>query len=399
MASRLLTINAGSSSLRSAVYDLDAVTRPLVAAQISRIGLKPSRMRISDSDGATLLDKEVPLSEHASAFREWFGWLREQGLDEGIAAAGHRVVHGGLDFVQPQLVTDELLTSLEELAALDPEHTRQAVAGIRLAAESLPKALQVACFDTAFHRDMPLVAQRYALPRRYTDAGVIRFGFHGLSYEYVMQELAAMDPGAARGRVIIAHLGNGASMAAVRDGVCIDTTMGFTPAGGLVMSSRSGDLDPGVLIHLLRRDGLGAEALNRLVNSESGLLGVSGMSGDMADLLEVEASDPRAAEAVALFCYQAKKFLAGLAAALGGVDALVFTAGIGENAPAVRQRICDGLGFLGVELEPALNEENAPVISATGGRVTVRVMKTDEDLMIARHVKRLISQGGIHASV
>jgi acetate kinase len=214
-----------------------------------------------------------------------------------------------------------------------------------------------------------------------------------------MGELRSLDPEAARGRVIIAHLGNGASMAAVLDGRCLDTTMGFTPAGGLVMSTRTGDLDPGVLIHLLRSEGLDAGSLGRLVNSEAGLLGVSGTSADMAALLEAEASEPRAAEAVALFCYQAKKYLAGLAGALGGVDTLVFTAGIGENAPAVRRRICEGLGFLGIEIDPALNEKQAPVISAAGSRVTVRVMKTDEDLMIARNVGRLIAQGEVHARV
>jgi acetate kinase len=399
MVSRVLTINTGSSSLRSAVYDLDAIMAPLVSTQISRIGLKPSRTRISDSARASLRDEEVSLAGHAEALRQWFVWLHHQRFDDGIAAIGHRVVHGGLRFMEPQLVTEELLSALGELTSLDPEHLPQAVAGIQSAAEALPDIPQIVCFDTAFHRDMPVVARQYALPRRYTDAGVIRFGFHGLSYEYIMQELKSLDPEHAGGRVVIAHLGNGASMAAVLDGRCLDTTMGFTPAGGLVMSTRTGDIDPGVLIHFLKSGGFDADSLNRLVNSEAGLLGVSGTSADMADLLESETLDPRAAEAVALFCYQAKKSLAALTGVLGGIDTLIFTAGIGENASAVRQRICEGLGFLDIEVDPALNEANSPVISADGSRVVVRVMKTDEDLMIARHAKRLIAQGGVHAPV
>jgi acetate kinase len=399
MVSRVLTINTGSSSLRSAVYDLDPITTPLVSVQIGRIGLRPSRMRISDSAGASLLDEEVSLAGHAEALREWFAWLRNQRFDEGIAAIGHRVVHGGPRFVQPQLVTDELLDTLNELTPLDPEHLPQAVAGIRSAAESLPGVPQIACFDTTFHRNMPAVARHYALPRRYTDAGIIRFGFHGLSYEYIMQELKSLDSEAARGRVVVAHLGNGASMAAVLDGRCLDTTMGFTPAGGLIMSTRTGDIDPGVLIHLLKSEGLDPDSLNRLVNAEAGLLGISGTSADMTDLLKSEASDTRAAEAVALFCYQAKKFLAALTGALGGIDTLIFTAGIGENAPAVRQRICEGLSFLGIEIDPALNKQNAPIVSGGSSRVIVRVMKTDEDCMIAKHTRQLIGQGGFHASV
>jgi acetate kinase len=356
-------------------------------------------MRISDASGVPLLEEEVSLAGHAAALREWLAWVRNQRFDEGIAAVSHRVVHGGLRFLRPQLVTEELLTALAELALLDPEHSPQANMGIRSATEALPRVPQIACFDTAFHHDMPAVARHYAIPRRYTDAGVIRFGFHSLSYEYIMQELKSLDPKAARGRVIIAHLGSGASMAAVLDGRCLDTTMGLTPAGGLVMSTRMGDIDPGVLLHLLKSEGLDIESLNRLVNSESGLLGASGSSADMAELLESESSDPRAAEAVALYCYQAKKFLASLVGALGGIDSLIFTAGIGENAPEVRQRICEGLDFLGIEIEPELNRENAPIVSSTESRVLVRVMKTDEDLMLAQHAARLLAEGEADASV
>jgi acetate kinase len=240
---------------------------------------------------------------------------------------------------------------------------------------------------------MPRVAQMYALPRHLWDEGVLRYGFHGLSYEYIMQELHRLDSRAATGRVVIAHLGNGASMAAVQNGVGIDTTMGFTPTGGLVMGTRTGDLDPGVLLYLLESKGISASAVNTLVNRQSGLLGVSGISADMHDLLEKEPTNPRAAEAVALFCYQAKKFLGALAAALGGLETLVCTAGIGEHAAPVRERICSGLEFLGIHLDPDRNANHAPIISREGSPVTVRVMHTDEDLMIARHTIRLVRQG------
>jgi acetate kinase len=253
---------------------------------------------------------------------------------------------------------------------------------------------QVACFDTAFHRTLPPVAQRYPLPRALHDAGVVRYGFHGLSYEYIMQALRAVDPDAANGRVIVAHLGNGASMAAVRDGQSIDTTMGFTPTGGLVMGTRTGDLDPGVLLYLLQTRGMPAEQVNTLVNRQAGLLGVSGISADMRDLLEREAREPAAAAAVDLFCYQARKFLGALAAVLGGIETLVFTGGIGEHAAPIRARICASFEFLGLEIDAGRNQQHAPVISPDGASVTVRVIPTDEDRMIARHTYRLITHEG-----
>src|SRR6185437_10924796 len=251
---------------------------------------------------------------------------------------------------------------------------------------------QVACSDSAFHRHMPRIAQLYPLPRHFAEEGLIRYGFHGLSYEYIMQELRTLAPKEAEGRVLIAHLGNGASMAAVRGGIGIDTTMGFTPAGGLMMGTRSGDISPGVLLYLLAEREMTPARLNVLLNRQSGLLGVSGISADMRDLLERESADAHAAEAVALFCYQARKYLGALAAVLGSLDTVVFTGGIGERAAAVRLRICDGLEFLGIRIDPHRNEAHAPVISREGGAATVRVMKTDEDLMIARHTRELISE-------
>jgi acetate kinase len=284
-----------------------------------------------------------------------------------------------------------LLRALEEMVPLAPDHLPQELRAIQAVKQSFPDLRQVACFDTAFHRRMPRVAQVYALPRSLADEGIIRYGFHGLSYEYIMRELR--DKAGARvanGRVIIAHLGNGASMAAVHHGKGVDTTMGFTPTAGLVMSTRSGDLDPGIILYLLRERGLDASMVNDLVNERSGLLGVSGVSADMEDLLKEEATNPQAAEAVALFCYQAKKFLGALSAVLGGLDTLIFTGGIGENAPPVRERICEGTEFIGIQLDPSRNRANASIISRDDSPTTVRVMKTDEELMIARHTADLV---------
>jgi len=400
MTVRLLTINTGSSSLKAAIYHLDSGEELLVRVQVSRIGLAGSRMHIADAEGATLLDREGDLPNHDAALQELFVWLRRQGLERDLDAVGHRVVHGGSHYSEPQRVTADLVDAIQELVSIDPDHLPQALDAIRAVSRAYPTVPQIACFDTAFHRRMPRVAQLYALPSQLADAGVIRFGFHGLSYEYIMQELRAIDRAAADGRVIIAHLGNGASMAAVRDGTSLDTTMGFTPTGGLMMGTRSGDLDPGVMLYLLQSQGMSPDVLGNLVNQEAGLLGVSGISVDMHDLLAKEAVDPHAAAAVDLFCYQARKFLEALAAVLGGPDTLIFTAGIGEHAAPVRQRICAGLDFIGIELDPHRNLTHAPIISRDGGRVVVRVMKTNEDLMIARHTHRLISHGGIkHVSV
>jgi acetate kinase len=258
-------------------------------------------------------------------------------------------------------------------------------------AAKFPQVPQIACFDTAFHSTLPRVAKLLPIPRRFDAKGVQRYGFHGLSYAYLMEELARLgDPAASKGRVILAHLGNGASMAAVRDGKSMDTSMGFTPAAGLVMSTRSGDLDPGLVAFLGRSEQMTETQFDRMIHHESGLLGVSEISSDMRDLLAREAADVRAAEAVGLFCYQAKKWIGSFAAALGGLDTLVFAGGIGENCPSIRARICEGLGFLGIELNEARNAENAPVISAQTGRVTVRIIRTDEELMIARSVCRVL---------
>jgi acetate kinase len=391
---RLLTVNVGSSSLKAVLYRLASTETVEVRAAAERIGIPNGCLRISDAYGNVLLHRLDVLPDHATALQELIGWLRAERLDDGLCAVGQRVVQGGNRYSAPTLITDEVLTDLQSLVSLDTEHLPQTIDVIERVRLAYPRIPQVACFDTAFHRQMPRVAQMFPLPRDLWDTGVMRYGFHGLSYEYIMQELRGLDAVAADGRVIIAHLGNGASMAAVHRGLGIDTTMGLTPTGGLVMSTRSGDLDPGVLLFLLESRELDTADLSRLINKEAGLLGVSGSSADMEDLLAREATDPRAADAVALFCYQARKFIGALSAALSGLDTLVFTAGIGQHSPAIRARICDGLGYLGLQLDAARNAMHAPVISCDASRVVVRVIPTDEDLMIARHTHRLITVEG-----
>jgi acetate kinase len=396
---RLLTINVGSSSLKAALYRLGPAGAEGVEfrAAVERIGIPDSYLRVADARGTTLLDRSDAFPDHTAALAALFAGLQAQHLDEGLRAIGQRVVQGGSQYSAPTLITDEVIGTLQSLVSLDTEHLPQTLSVIEGVRRSYPSLPQVACFDTAFHRQMPRVAQMYALPRDLWEAGVARYGFHGLSYEYVLQELRALDGAAADGRVIVAHLGNGASMAAAHHGVGVDTTMGLTPTGGLVMSTRTGDLDPGVLLYLLESRGLDAAALSRLVNKESGLLGVSGSSADMRDLLEREAADPRAAEAVALFCYQARKFVGALVAALGGLDTLVFTAGIGQRSAVIRERICAGLEYLGLQVDPTRNAAHAPIISGEASRVVVRVMPTDEDLMIARHTYRVVAEeGAVH---
>src|ERR671916_1419539 len=395
-ARRLLTINTGSSSLKAALYRLreDTTETPELRAEASRIGGQGGGMRLADDRGEILDERRDDLPDHAAALGALMSQLRDRALDRDdlLAAVGHRIVHGGDRYREPQRVAPEVVADLRALVPIDPNHLPQAIAAIEAVGRAYPAVPQVVCFDTAFHSRMPRVARLYALPRDLAEGGVVRYGFHGLSYEYVMEELRRLDPEACDGRVVVAHLGNGASMAAVWGGVGVDTTMGFTPTGGLVMGTRSGDLDPSVPLYLLGERGLTVTEVSDLVNKQAGLLGVSGTSADMRDLLDREASDPRAAEAVALFCYGAKKFLGALAAALGGLDALVFTGGIGEHAGLVRERVCEGLAFLGIRLDRGRNAAHAPVISGDAAAVTVRVVPTDEDLMVARHTRRLIEQ-------
>src|SRR5215216_331647 len=392
---RLLTINTGSSSLKAALYRLreSATEPPELRAEASRIGGRGGGLRLADAGGETLDERRDDLPDHAAALDALLSRLRDRGLGrDDLAAVGHRIVHGGDRHREPQRVAPELVANLRALVPIDPNHLPQAIAAIEVVGRAYPAVPQVVCFDTAFHSRMPRVARLYALPRDLAEGGVVRYGFHGLSYEYVVGELRRLDRGAYDGRVVVAHLGNGASMAAVRGGVGVDTTMGFTSTGGLVMGTRSGDLDPGVPLFLLEERGMSPTEVSDLLNKQAGLLGVSGTSADMRDLLDREPDEGRAAEAVALFCYQAKKFLGALAAALGGLDALVFTGGIGEHAAPVRERVCEGLEFLGIRIDPDRNAAHAPVISSDDASVTVRIVPTDEDLMVAQHTRRLIEQ-------
>src|SRR5919112_1215520 len=394
-ARRLLTINTGSSSLKAALYKPreDATETLELRAEASRIGGRGGGLRLADARGETLDERRNDLPDHIAALEALLSRLPDRGLDrDDLAAVGHRIVHGGVRHREPQRVAPELVADLRALVPIDPNHLPQAIAAIEAVGRAYPAVPQVACFDTAFHGRMPRVARLYALPRRLAEEGIIRYGFHGLSYEYVMEELRRLETEVAAGRIVVAHLGNGASMAAVRGGVGVETTMGFTPTGGLVMGTRSGDLDPSVPLYLFEERGLSPTEVNDLLNKQAGLLGVSGTSADMRDLLDREPEDGRAAEAVALFCYQAKKFLGALAAALGGLDALVFTGGIGEQAAPVRGRVCERLEFLGIRLDADRNAAHAPVISSDAAAVRILIVPTDEDLMVARHTRRLIEQ-------
>lgn len=386
----ILVLNGGSSSIRFSIYRLGTALEQGLHGKLDRIGASRPALSFSDADGERHELEFASATDSAAAATALLDWLATRKVIDTVSAVGHRVVHG-MHHVEPEIVTPALIDELRRFEAIDPDHLPGEIALIEALQQRAPRLPQVVCFDTAFHRHMPRVARLLAIPRRFEAMGVQRYGFHGLSYAYLMEELARdASSGAAQGRVILAHLGNGASMAAVRGGQSTDTSMGFTPASGLPMGSRSGDLDPGLASYLARTEQMTPRQFDHMVNHESGLLGVSETSSDMRDLLIREATDPRAADAVALFCYQAKKCIGAYAAALGGLDTLVFAGGIGENAPPVRARICEGMEFFGIELDEALNAANAAVISSESSRVPVRVIRTDEALMLARSVCRVV---------
>jgi acetate kinase len=388
---RILTINGGSSSIKFALFETGESLQQILAGTIERIGLPDASLRVKGLNPADNFSRLVTATDHTVAVGMLMDWIEERSGRDVLTAVGHRVVHGGPKYYEPQLITAEMVEELHRLSPLDPEHLPQEILLTEAFHRRFPELPQVACFDTAFHHDLPRVAQLLPIPRRYEAQGVRRYGFHGLSYEFLMGELARLgDPAATKGRVILAHLGNGTSLAAVRDSKSIDTSMGFTPTAGVPMSTRSGDLDPGLVWFLARTENMSAKQFNTMVNSQSGLLGISETSSDMRDLLEREKQDVRAAEAVALYCYQIKKLIGAYAAALGGMDTLVFAGGIGENAPVIRARICEGLEFLGIEIEEKQNAANEEIISAAGSRVAVRIIRTDEALMIAKMVCRVL---------
>ncbi len=392
----VLTINGGSSSIKFALFEAGDSLQRILEGGIERIGLPDAALRVKGLNQADNFSRLVTAPDHTVAVARLMDWIEERSGRDELTAVGHRVVHGGPKYGKPQRITAEMVEDLHRLTPFDPEHLPEEILLTKAFHHRFPDLPQVACFDTAFHHDLPRVARLLPVPRRYEAHGVRRYGFHGLSYEFLTGELARLaGTETAQGRIIMAHLGNGASLAAVRDGKPFDTSMSFTPTAGVPMSTRSGDLDPGLLWYLSRTENLDAKRLNEMVNFESGLLGVSETSSDMRELLDRETQDVRAAEAVALFCYQVKKWIGAFAAALGGLDALVFAGGIGENAPTVRARICDGLGFLGIELEEKQNMANADLISTAAGRVPVRVIHTDEEWIIAKTVCRVLGLGSI----
>jgi len=365
-APAVLAVNAGSSSLKCALFTHEAA---------------PHAIARETFDGVT-----------SACLPDLLDWVDRHSQQLTLASIGHRIVHGGSTFREPQLLTSAVVVTLRQLIPFAPNHLPDEIAVIEAFQRHYPGVTQIACFDTAFHAELPEYARRLPVPVTYDAEGVRRYGFHGLSYAFLLQELERIaGHDASRGRLIFAHLGNGSSLAAVHEGRSVDTTMAFTPIGGVVMSTRSGDLDPGVVTYLARREQLSADQLEHLLSHMSGLVGISGVSGDMRTLLARRDSDPGCRLAVAVYMYGIKKAIGALAAALGGLDVLVFSGGIGEHAADIRAGICDGLSFLGVVIEPELNSANSPVISAAGASVSVRVIATDEELMIARAVVRLLA--------
>jgi len=387
----ILTLNGGSSSIKFALFETGAELQRLLSGKVERIGQPVAEMEISDHAAGTTESQAVPAAHHASVIQPLMQVLEKRVNFEQIAAVGHRIVHGGVRYSEPEIITPDMIAFLEQISPYDPEHLPTEIAMIRALGSYYPTLRQVACFDTAFHRGMPRVAKILSIPRRYLDQGVQRFGFHGVSYAFLIDELERTAGKAdARGRVILAHLGSGASMVAVRDRKSIDTTMAFTPTAGLVMGTRTGDIDPGLAAYLARTEKMSPDKFYQMANYKSGMLGISETSSDMQDLLKREKGDPRAADAIASFCYSARKFVGAYAAALNGLDTLVFSGGIGENSAVIRARICTGLEYLGLELDASRNDANAPLVSTDASQVSVRVIKTDEELQMARSVRRLL---------
>jgi acetate kinase len=387
----ILTVNGGSSSIKFALFAAGGGLRRRLAGRIEGIGGPEATFTARGADPAESFARKVAAPDHGAAVGVLMDWIEERIRRRELAAVGHRVVHGGPDYWEPQRITAELVAELHRLSPFDPEHLPEEIELTEAFHRRFPDLPQIACFDTAFHHDLPRVARLLPIPRRYEAKGVRRYGFHGLSCAFLLEALAReAGPEAAAGRLVLAHLGSGASLTAVRGGRSVDTTMAFTPTAGIPMATRAGDLDPGLSWYLARAEEVTARQFHHMVNHESGLLGVSETSSDMRELLAREKADVRAREAVDLFCYQARKAIGALAAALGGLDTLVFAGGIGERSPEVRARICEGLEFLGIEIEGTRNAAGASLISAPGGTVAVRVIRTDEEWIIAREVARLL---------
>jgi acetate kinase len=394
MRDGILVINAGSSSIKFSLYLSNGDGKPSLQSkgQVEGINVAPHFIAQA-ADGAVLAEQRWPADSnlhHEDLLKHLIDWVEDNLDNARLVAAGHRVVHGGARYSQPVLVDELVLNGLEKLIPLAPLHQPHNIAPIRALAKVHPGLPQVACFDTAFHATNPKVATTFALPRELTDEGVRRYGFHGLSYEFIARRLGEIAPKIAAGKVVVCHLGSGASMCAIDNGLSVASTLGFTAVDGLPMGTRTGNLDPGVILYLLDEKGMNSKQIETLLYKQSGLLGVSGVSNDMRVLLE--SSDPHAAEAVDLFCYRIRRELGSLAAAMGGLDGVVFTAGIGERSAPVRQMVCDGAGWLGISLDGAANLANAQTITKADSGIPVFVIPTDEEMMIAKHTRNVFKQ-------
>jgi acetate kinase len=387
----ILALNRGSSSVKFCLYQSDKSLKKILSGKIDRIGRADSSLTFEDQIHGDSGSHNLDVSDQKAAANFLLDWLEDRVEFDSVGGAGHRLVFG-MNYKEPQLITDELMEELKRFSPYDPDHLPGEIELAKAFRKRHPQLPQVACFDTAFHDTMPRRAKLIPIPRHFEKANVRRYGFHGLSYSYLIQELARVaGAGAANGRLILAHLGSGASLAAVKDGKSIDTSMGFTPSSGLPMGTRSGDLDPGVAWYLMTSEKLTPSEYYNIINNESGLLGISGLSSDMRDLLNRQDDNVAVAEAVEFFCYQVRKWIGSFAAALGGLDTLVFSGGIGESSAEIRRRICSGLDFLGIELDNSRNKNNDDVISPDSSRVVVRVIPTDEELMIAKSAREIIN--------
>lgn len=376
-----LVINSGSSSIKFAVYEVSENFSLQFSGKIDRIGLDDSTITINNSSNEKKINKIGKTDFHKAATLLIELLKKQSGFDR-VTCVGHRIVHG-LNHTEPQIIDERLIKELDEISSYDPDHLPSEIEIIRLLKKSFPDLIQVACFDTSFHTTIPAVANMFAIPRKFYNEGIRRYGFHGISYSYLMEELEKRIGEKAKGRIILAHLGNGVSLAAVKEGKCIDTTMGFTPTGGIAMSTRSGDLDPGIAWYLMQK-GMNAQKFNETINHKSGLLGISETSSDMQDLLQKEKDDRRAADAINLFCYQVKKTIGAFTAALSGLDILIFSGGIGENASVIRSRICSELLYAGIDLDEEQNKKNAFELSTKSSAVKIYMIPTNEELMIAK---------------
>jgi acetate kinase len=380
----ILAINGGSSSIKFAVFGIEKDIKQTIKGKIDRIGLDGNGdFSFFESDSSEQKNKKIKVESYSAAADYLLTWFHKKIGFDSINTIVHRLVHG-MQNTKPQIINRQLLDELNNIKSYDPEHLPHEIELIEAFLRRLPSVPQVACFDTAFHQSMPKVAKLLPIPRRFYEKGIQRYGFHGISYSYILQKLFKLDEKIKQKRLIIAHLGNGASIVAIKNGKSIDTSMAFTPTAGFPMSTRPGDIDPGLVLYLIKNEKLDIEEFNKMINKQSGLLGISETSSDMRDLLRDEPTDVRAAEAIALFCYQIKKYIGAYAAALGGLDTLVFSGGIGENVPTIRQRICEGLEFLGIQLEEHSNKNNKEIISDKQSKVTVRVIPTNEEVMMAK---------------